>query len=126
MLPLRYPWVWWALGLLLVGGVVFGSLSQGLSRPPFGMDDKLLHAFSYFVLMLWYSGLYRRTRHLPVAMALFVLGLTLDYAQGFLPRRVFDLNDVAANAGGILAGLILSRFALEGWCQRAERFILSR
>lgn len=126
MLPLRYPWVWWTLGVLLVGGVVFGSLSQGLSRAPFGFNDKLLHVTSYFILMLWYSGLFRRQLHLVIAVALFVLGFGLDYAQGFLPRRIFDPNDVAANAGGILAGLVLSRFALEGWCQRAERFIFSK
>ena len=50
----------------------------------------------------------------------------LDLAQGATPSRVFDLRDVAANAGGILVGLLLSRFVFVGWCQRVEQLFISR
>jgi len=126
MLPLRYPWVWWTLGWLLVAGVAVGSLMPGSWVPGFSPRDKLLHAGSYLILMIWFSGLYRRERHLVIALLLLALGFALDVAQEATPSRVFDLRDVAANAGGILIGLLLSRFVFVGWCQRVEQLISSR
>ena len=125
MLPLRYPWLWWSLGWLLVLGVVFGSLLPRVWMPDFSSSDKLMHAGSYFVLMVWFSGLYRRERHVVVALLLLVLGFVLDLSQSASPYRSFDWRDVAANAGGILVGLLLSRFVLEGWCRRVERLFIS-
>jgi VanZ family protein len=125
MLPLRYPWLWWAFGWLLVAGVVFGSLLPGAAMPTFSVSDKLLHAGSYLILMLWFSGLYRRERHFVIALWLFVLGFVLDFAQGMAPYREFDWRDVAANGGGILVGLLLSRWVFEGWCRRIEQLFVS-
>jgi VanZ family protein len=125
MLPLRYPWLWWALGWLLVASVIFGSLGPSGLLPDISPSDKLLHFGSYLVLMIWFSGLYRRERHIFIALLLFALGFLLDFAQGASPYRVFDWRDVAANAGGILAGLLLSRYALEGWCRRVEQLFIS-
>lgn len=121
MLPLRYPWLWWVFGSLLVAGVIFGSLLPGAWVPGFSLSDKLLHAGSYLILMLWFAGLYRRERHYIVAASLFALGFALDFAQGMSPYRDFDWLDVSANAGGILVGLLLSRYVFEGWCRRVEQ-----
>ena len=121
MLPLRFPWLWWALGWLLVAGVVFGSLLPGV--PSISPSDKLMHFGAYFILMVWFAGLYSRERHFIVAALLLLLGFGLDLAQGASPYRVFDWFDVAADAGGILVGLLLSRFVLAGWCQRVERLL---
>jgi hypothetical protein len=35
--------------------------------------------------------------------------------------RSFELLDIAADAVGIVAALVLSAWLLEGWCQRVER-----
>jgi VanZ family protein len=126
MLPLRYPWVWWALGWLLVAGVVVGSLMAGSWVPGFSPRDKLLHAGSYLILMVWFSGLYRRERHIVIALLLLVFGFALDVAQSATPSRAFDLHDVAANGGGILVGLLLARFVFVAWCQRVEQLFLNR
>ena len=126
MPPLRYPWVWWTLGWLLVAGVAVGSLIPGSMVAGFSPRDKLLHAGSYLVLMVWFSGLYRRERHIVIALLLLAFGFALDVAQGATPDRVFDLRDVAANAGGILVGLLLSRFVFVGWCQRVEQLFKPR
>lgn len=123
MLPLRYPWVWWILGWLLVVGVIAGSLLPGDILAAVSIGDKILHAGSYFVLMIWFSGLYRRDRHIFIVLSLFLLGLALDYVQGSLPSRAFDVLDVAANTGGILAGFLLARYVLEGWCRRVEHVL---
>ncbi len=125
MLPLRFPWVWWSLGWLLVAGVVVASLLPGPWVPSFSLRDKFLHAATYCLLMIWFSGLYRRGRHVVVALLLLALGFALDAAQSFLSTRSFEMADVAANAGGILIGLVLARFVFEGWCRRVESWFFS-
>jgi VanZ family protein len=125
MLPLRYPWVWLALGWALVAAVCLGSLLPGPTVPDIGLSDKLQHAGSYFLLMVWFAGLYPRGRHVWIALVLFALGATLDVLQSGTATRMFDPRDVAANAAGILTALALSFWLLEGWIQRMERWIIS-
>lgn len=125
MLPLRFPWVWWTCGWLLVAGVSVGSLMPGSAAPTLPLGDKVLHAGAYCLLMLWFSGLYRRGRHWLIALLLFALGFMLDAAQAGTPTRSFELGDVAANASGILVGLALAWFVFEGWCRRVERLLFS-
>jgi VanZ family protein len=125
MLKLRIPWLWWGCGWLLVAGVSFGSLMPGRYIPIAIPSDKLLHAGTYFILMLWFSGLYKRHRDVAVVgVLLFALGLLLDISQGSFTRRTFDMLDVAANGGGILVAWIIARVALTGWCDRIERLFV--
>ena len=125
MADLKFPRLWWTLGWLLVAGVCFGSLMPGDAVDLRDFNDKQVHAFTYGVLMLWFSGLFVRSRNLLiVAGALLLLGAGLDVAQGVATRtRSFDLWDIAANTGGILVGLILARLFFAGWCGRVERLI---
>jgi VanZ family protein len=111
------------LGWALVIAVVVGSLvPAGLVRPlTVALGDKVLHAGSYCLLMMWFGGLYRRNRHPWVAVALLALGTGLDLLQLDTATRKFELADIAADAVGILIGLTLSMTLLEGWCQRLER-----
>jgi VanZ family protein len=112
-----------SLGWLLVLGVIVGSLVPGQMLRAITVSDKIMHAGSYFVLMVWFAGLYRRTRHPLIAAVLLALGIALDLLQGTTKTRTFDLLDIAADAAGILAGLLLSVWFLEGWCRRVERLI---
>lgn len=123
MLPLRYPWLWMFLGWALVAGVCLGSLLPGNALPEISVSDKLLHGASYFLLMVWFAGLYPRTRHIWIALVLLGLGITLDVVQGGTRSRSFDPFDIVANAGGILVAFALSFWLLEGWCQRMERWL---
>lgn len=126
MLPLRYPRLWWLLGWLLVVAVVVGSLlpSQAIAGVE-AIGDKFLHALAYFVMMLWFAGLYPRERHVWIAAGLLVLGTALDVLQGATETRTFDLRDIAADACGILLGLLLARFLLAGWCLKLERLLVA-
>jgi len=124
VLPLRYPRVWLSLGWLLVLGVIVGSLLPAPVvreiTPP--VSDKLMHFGSYFLLMVWFAGLYPRSKHVLVALALVALGTALDILQGAATRtRSFELLDIAADAVGIVVALVLSAWLLEGWCLWFER-----
>lgn len=123
MLPLRFPWVWMSLGWALVAGVILGSLLPGRAFATFAFEDKLVHAGSYCLLMIWFAGLYERRRHVVVALGLLLLGALLDMLQGSLSSRSFEWLDVAANGVGIAVGLGLSLSLLGGWCQRVERLL---
>ena len=124
MLPLRYPWLWRLVGWALIAAVAIGSLMPGAHIPNVNVGDKLLHAAAYFLLMIWFAGLYPRRKHAWIAIALLLLGVALDVLQGVMTTsRQFDPRDIVANAAGIGAALLLSVWLLEGWCQRMERLI---
>ena len=125
MLPLKYPRVWLGLGWLLLILVMAGSVVPVIVVKGFSAADKLVHGGSYLILVTWFAGLYRRQRHVFIALALFALGLVLEVIQGQLPYRGFDPFDLLANAVGILLGLILAQSVLVAWCQRLEGFFLA-
>jgi VanZ family protein len=120
VLPLRHPWLWAGFGWALVIGVVVGSLLPGPALPTVAMSDKIQHAGAYFLLMIWFAGLYRRRVHPIIAVVLLLLGAALDVLQGTTETRSFEVSDIAADAAGILIGLALSFWLLEGWCRRLE------
>jgi VanZ family protein len=126
MSSLRLAWLWWGLGCLLVTGVVVGSLMPASGLPPVPVRDKLLHVGTYFLLMLWFSGLVERRRYGLLALLLFGLGLGLDLVQATTATRRFEAADVAAKAGGILLALLLAWFVVEGWCRRVEQWLLTK
>jgi hypothetical protein len=122
MLPLRYPWLWLAVGWVLAAGVGVGSVMPGDVLVDVASSDKLLHAGSYFILMTWFAGVYEARRHVPIALVLTAAGLGLDVLQMFTETRTFSVFDVLANGFGVVAGLVLARLGLGGWCLRLERF----
>jgi VanZ family protein len=123
LLPLRYPWLWAIAGWLLVLGVATGSLVPGPALPELRVSDKVEHAGAYFLLMIWFGGLYERRRHGMIALGLVALGVALDLLQMTTKTRTFDVADIAANSLGVLLGLCLSLFVLGGWCQKLERLV---
>jgi VanZ family protein len=123
MLPLRFPWVWVLLGWVLLIGVCVASLIPAADLPVVGISDKIEHAGSYFLLMLWFAGLYPPSRHLWLAVGLFALGAALDVLQLGTTSRHFDLRDIAANGVGIALAFALSYWLLGGWCQRVEHWL---
>ena len=125
MLPLRFPKLWTALAWLLTAGVIVGSLMPGEVVAAMHVRDKILHAGSYFILMVAFAGLYRRGLYPIVAAVLVALGLSLDLLQRLTDTRQFDWNDVGMNCAGVAVGFVLSWWPLGGWCQRVEQRLLS-
>lgn len=125
LLPLRLPLLWSVLGWALVAGVIVGSLIPGQALEVVDVNDKVMHACTYLLLMVWFAGFYRRSLYPLIAVVLLALGVSLDMLQGLTVTRSFDWFDVAMNSAGIAAGLVLSLLLLGGWCQWVERRLLS-
>lgn len=121
MLPLPHGRVWLILGWVLIACIVVGSLMPHVPSFGLGISDKVEHFTSYFVLMLWFSGLYERHRHWLLALAFFLMGVALEFLQGALTTtREMDIDDALINGAGIAAAFLLARFGLGGWMRRVE------
>jgi uncharacterized protein YfiM (DUF2279 family) len=125
MLPLRYPWFWLAVGWALAAGVSVGSLLPGGVVASVSAHDKLLHAGSYFILMIWFAGAYEARRHFSIALVLMAAGAGLDLVQNLTETRSFSVFDVFANCVGVGVGLVLAWSGLGGWCLRIERLLFA-
>ena len=106
--------LWLALGWALVATIVWLSVTPSPPKVDIEQGDKLGHLASYGSLMFWFSQLYleRRTR-ISYAAGFVAMGIGLEFVQGALGYRSFEVLDMAANTLGVLAGwtaaLILPR-----------------
>jgi VanZ family protein len=122
MLPLRYLCFWLAVGYALAAGVSVGSLIPNDMVASISTHDKLFHAASYFVLMIWFAGAYEARHYVLIAIVLIAAGTGLDLLQNLTETRAFSVFDVFANCVGVTVGLVLAWLGLGGWCLRLERF----
>jgi VanZ family protein len=106
--PFRYPLLWSALWCGGVAAVVALSLGPvpDLGDLPSGID-KVEHFLAYAALAGGAVQLYPRWRSLlSVGVALVLMGIGLEYAQGALTTdRMMDRADALANTLGVIAGL---------------------
>lgn len=105
--PFRHPLLWSGLWCVAIATVVVFSLLPGSSLQTLPtMNDKLEHFFSYAVLSAGAVQLYPRWRSLlSVGVALVLMGIGLEYAQGALTTdRMMDGMDALANTLGVIAG----------------------
>ncbi|HUO81239.1 MAG TPA: VanZ family protein [Gammaproteobacteria bacterium] len=124
MLPLRFGRTWLLIGWLGVFTAAAASVAPGLAEIQLGFSDKIGHALVYFLLMLWFAGIYRRQRYLLIAAGLFGLGVALELVQAHVGRDASAL-DMAANLTGIGIGFGLAWHALGGWCAKLECWLLT-
>ena len=110
MLKLLYTFRWAFVWLLVI---TYLSTSPGISMPGFTLisSDKLAHAAAYalltWLLLLGLPEAFRRWRGLPrhVWLCGFAVayGAFMEWVQAtFFPYRVFELDDMLANAIGAL------------------------
>ena len=97
------------LGLALGWGwavaIVWLSLTPSPPKIDVDQGDKLGHFAAYGLLMLWFCLLYLRlpTRMLYAA-GFIAMGVGLEFLQGQLGYRTYDVMDMAANTTGVLLG----------------------
>jgi VanZ family protein len=97
--------VWLALGWAMVGAVVWLSLTPSPPKLDFEASDKLGHLLGYGTLMFWFSQLYvERRARIAYAAGFAAMGVALEFVQGELGYRSYEVFDMCANGLGVLLG----------------------
>ena len=119
--PFRRPWLWAGLWALGVAAVVVASLLPASDLPDLRVSDKSEHFAGYALLAAGAVQLFaRRLSWFAVCIALALLGMALEFAQGALTTtRMMDPADALANGLGVLAGLAT---AVTPWRDALLRF----
>jgi VanZ family protein len=125
---LRFAWLWWSLGWLLVIATVNESLQRNVWEVAKVMpSDKVMHFTGYCALAIWFAGVARRSRYLIVGSLLIALGGALEIAQGAMGQgRTADWWDFLANSLGIATGLSVAALGLGDWMVWIERLFRAR
>jgi VanZ family protein len=95
-----------AIGWALVAAIVVVSVIPSPPSIDIKEGDKLGHLLAYGGAMLWFSLLYPdwRTR-VRYALGFIAMGIALEFVQGWLGYRSFEVLDMLANSAGVLLGL---------------------
>ena len=123
---LKLSFLWLSLGCVMVALVVYLSLTSspvdtGLSFP---YQDKVFHAFAYFVLMTWFAQIYHgRFQRNLIAVMLVIMGVMLEYLQSFDPNRFYEYADMFANSTGVVLGLLVTLTWVKNCLIRFEKLI---
>ncbi len=125
---LRLRPLWLAIGWAMLGTVVWLSLT---GAPPevvdFPLSDKVEHLLAYSLLMGWFGQIYTATRsQRGWLIGLTLMGIAIEYLQGWSGLRYFDPADMLANTLGALLGYWLTRGPLAGSLARVDQRLAHR
>jgi hypothetical protein len=126
---LRYRRSWLAGGWALIAFVIVICMLPAPVIAPIArfLPDKLEHAIAYFVLTLWFSGLYPKGSLWWIALALVLMGCAIEIAQGtFTSTRQMDVNDALANFVGVAVALVLALAGASRWPYGVEALLKRR
>jgi|GEM_PF-1566137 len=124
---LRWKWLWWSGGVLLVAGVLWLSLIPSQGLPGISLSDKAEHALGYGVLTTWFSGLVVRAHHLGAGAVLFAFGIGCELLQHFgSAGRSGEVADAVANVVGVVLALAIVRLTRGSWMRGVERLLAAR
>jgi len=134
MLPLRHARFWRNAGLLLLLLVLVSALMPAVwfwddkagALAWFENSDKFLHASTFLLLTVWFSGQYRRPSYWRIAVGLLLFGLLIEFCQLMVGYRTAEWLDMAANTAGIITGFAVAIAGLGGWSQRVEDWYAAR
>ena len=96
--------IWLTLGWAMVAAIVWLSLTPSPPKVDFEHSDKLGHLLGYGTLMFWFSQLYTRTTRVLYAAGFAAMGVVLEFVQGQLGYRTYEVFDMYANSLGVLLG----------------------
>lgn len=120
--PLSALRVWQVVGLAMIVTVIYMSLQRhpvDTSGVQFG--DKYAHMSAYCGLMAWFGMLMHRLKHWLPAVFFIAMGISLEFVQGWLGYRAFELADMAANTVGVALGYALCATTFQNGLQLFER-----
>lgn len=100
--------LWRAAGWLGVALTLVVSLMPPALDDSRAHADKLAHLAGYAVLMFWWAHIITQRRW-RLAIAVILLGGTIELLQGLTPDRQPDPLDALANSAGALLGWLAAR-----------------
>src|SRR5437867_946801 len=104
-MPLRFLRLWQTIGVLLIGFVVYLSLTPYPIEVPVEHGDKYGHILAYSTLMFWFAQIYPRQRARVAWAAAFVtMGIGLEFLQRLTDYRTFEIADMVGDAVGVSIG----------------------
>jgi len=94
-----------AAGWVLAAAIVWLSLTPSPPRIDIELGDKLGHFLTYASLMWWFCLLYASSAsRIGYALLWIAMGIGLEFAQGQLGYRTYEIYDMYANTLGVLIG----------------------
>ena len=94
-----------AAGWAIAAAIVWLSLTPSPPQIDIEQGDKLGHFAAYGSLMFWFCLLYtRRKVRIAYALLWIAMGVGLEFVQGQLGYRTYEVHDMVANALGVLIG----------------------
>ena len=119
--------------LWLIGGIAILLLLWVLSlipQPPtFGVrnEDKFFHAVAYGGTMWWWGQYWPSLRRrLLLAIVFTLMGIAVEFVQGWTGWRTFDTHDMVANGIGVLLGWVLVQTPTGSLLSRLDSAVLRR
>ncbi len=102
---MRHRRLWLAGGWAIAAAIVWLSLTPSPPKVDLEQGDKLGHFLGYGTLMFWFCQVHVRPGARAAHAAGFAaMGVGLEFLQGALGYRTFELYDMFANALGVLLG----------------------
>ena len=96
-----------AAGWAWAAAIVWLSLTPAPPQADFAHSDKVGHFAAYGLLMFWFGQLYvSRNARIAYAAGFIAMGVGLEYAQGALGYRTYEVFDMYANTIGVFMGWI--------------------
>ena len=114
--------LWLAAGWAIVVAIVWLSVTPAPPELDVTQGDKLGHVLAYAALMFWFCQLSAaRNARIGYAIAFLALGIGLEFVQGALGYRSFEMWDMLADAIGIAVGWLIASFVRPGILERLSR-----
>lgn len=99
------------LWLLLVAGVIIGSLEPQIHMPAIYQLDKLIHMSAYFIISALPTLLLSKPRwRITACLTILALGGLIEILQGMIPGRDASTMDFVADLLGVSAGYMAGLF----------------
>jgi len=97
-----------AAGWAIVAVIIWLSVTPTPPQVDVAQSDKIGHVIAYGMLMSWFCQLYRTRIYYAAGFTL--MGVALEFIQGQLGYRSFEVADMVANTLGVLLGWGVARF----------------
>ncbi|NBQ40445.1 MAG: VanZ family protein [Alphaproteobacteria bacterium] len=109
---------------MLVFFVIYLSLTPAPIEMPTEQGDKFGHAIAYAAIMSWFANVYGApVRRVHFAIGFIALGICLEFVQAWTGYRSFEVPDMAADAAGVVVGLILAPPRIPNYLHGIEKLL---